>query len=105
MFADDTELYKSVSRDKNPSLLNVMQRCAADVKRWTSHNELQLNEDKSKALLTSPFVSADLPLNLKIGHRDIHFSDSARNLGVIFDNKLSMKGQVNNIREVAYFER
>ena len=76
MFADDTELYKSVSRDKIPSLLNAMQRCVADVKLWTMHNKLQLNEDKTEALLTSPSVSADL-LYLKIGHSDIQFSDSA----------------------------
>ena len=31
MFADDTELYKSVSRDNIPSLLDAMQRYAADV--------------------------------------------------------------------------
>ena len=40
---------------------------------------------------------------MKIGHSDIQFFDSARNLGVIVD-KLSMKGQVNNICQVAYFE-
>ena len=91
MFADDTELYKSVSRDKIPSLLNAMQRCVADVKLWTIQNKLQLSEDKTEALLTSLFVSAILPLHLKIGHSDIQFADSARNLGVMFDNKLSMK--------------
>ena len=61
----------------------------ADVKLWTIHNKLQLNEDKTEALLNCPSVSADLPLHVKIGHSDIQFSDSARNLGVIFD-KLSM---------------
>ena len=55
VFADDTELYKSVSRDKIPVLLNAMQRCVADVKLWTINNKLQLNEDKTKSLLTSPF--------------------------------------------------
>ena len=71
------------------------------------HNKLQLNhvnEDKTETFLTSPSVSADLLLNLKIGHSDIQFSDSAQNLGVIFDNRLSMKGQVNNICQIAYFE-
>ena len=44
------DLYKSVSRYKIPSLLNAMQRCEADVKLWTIHNKLQLNEDKTEAL-------------------------------------------------------
>ena len=73
MFADDTELYKSVSRDKILSLLNAMQRCVAGVKLWTIHNKLQLIQDKTEALLTSLSVSADLPLNLKIGHNNIQF--------------------------------
>ena len=97
MFADDTEMYKSVSRDKIASLLSAMHRCEADVKLWTIQNKLQLNEDKTEALLIRPSVSAGLPLTLRIGHSDIQFFDSARYLGVIFDNKLSMKGQVNNI--------
>ena len=71
MFADDTELYKSVSRDHIPYLIDAMQRCVADVKRWTIHIKLQLNEYKTETLLSILSVSANLPLYLKIGQSDI----------------------------------
>ena len=32
------------------------------------------------------------------------FSDSARNLGVVFDSSLSMREQVNKVCQSAYFE-
>jgi hypothetical protein len=104
MFADDTELYKSSPRDSVPSLINTMQACTTDVKNWTVQNKLQLNEDKTEVLLVSTSHSHALPATMKVGPHDIHFADSARNLGVIFDKSLSMSEQVNKICQVCYIE-
>ena len=35
-----------------------MQNCVSDVKKWTTHNKLQLNEDKTEALLFDPAKSS-----------------------------------------------
>ena len=72
-----------------------MQSCVDDVKLWMTQNKLQLNERKTEALLIDPKKSPKLPLSIKISQNDICFSRSVRNLGVIFDDNLSMKQQVN----------
>ena len=71
--------------------------------------QLKLNDDKTEALLF-PFSSSlkpstvSLPDSITLGSHNIPFSDSARNLGFIFDSKLSMKKHVIKICQTAYFE-
>ena len=81
-----------------------MENCVSDVKKWTIHNKLQLNEDKTEALLFDPSKSSALSNVLRIGKSDTPFCYSARNLGVMFDSGLTMKQQVDNICQTAYFE-
>ena len=105
MFADDTELYSSGPRDQADALFDDMQSCILDVKEWTVHNKLQLNEDKTEALLLGRSRSpSSLPSSLMVGQCSVQFSTSARNLGVIFDDSLSMKEQVTRVCHSAYFE-
>ena len=39
-----------------------------------------------------------------LGSQNIHFSDSARHLGVILDSNLSVKKHVIKVRQTAYFQ-
>ena len=59
--------------------------------KWTMHNKLQLNEDKTEALLFDPSKSSDLPDVLRIVQSDIPFCYYACDLGVMFDSGLTMK--------------
>ena len=67
-----------------------------------TENQLKLNDDKTEALLF-PFSSSlkpstvSLPDSITLGSHNIPISDSARNLGFIFDSKLSMKKHVIKI--------
>ena len=88
MFADDTELYKSETRDNTDSVLTVMQACVSDFKQWTLHKHCSSSHTES----------------LMIVQNDIMFSDSARNYGVMFDKTLSMKVQVGTVCQGAYVE-
>ena len=90
-FADDSQLYDSVPREQLDSLLSNVQSCVDDVKLWMTQKNLQLNEGKTEALLIDHQNSPNLPLSITIGQNDICFSRLVRNLGVIFDDKLSMK--------------
>ena len=65
-----------------------MQSCVIDVNNWLLINKLQLNEDKTEALLLDSSQSENLPVSLQIGQTCVHFADSAHNLGVIFDSSL-----------------
>ena len=46
---------------------------------------------KTEALLIDPQNSLNLPLSIIFGESEIQFSKSVQNLGMIFDDKLSMK--------------
>ena len=51
-----------------------------------TQNKLQLNNEKTEALLTDPQSPPNLPLSIAIGQNEIQFSKLVRNLGVIFDD-------------------
>ena len=104
MFVDDTELYNSAPRSSTDSLFCNMQKCVSNVKKWTIHNKLKLNEDKTEALLFDPSKSSDLPDVLRIGQSNRPFCCSAHNLGVMFDSVFTMKQQIDRICQTAYFE-
>ena len=104
MFADDTELYNSAPRSSTDFLFGNMQKCVRNVKKWTINNKLQLNENKTEALLFDPLKFSDLPDVLRIGQSDIPFCYSARNVDVMFDSVLTIKQQVDRICQRAYFE-
>ena len=91
------------------NLTKELNACTDDIKTWMTENQLELNDDKTEALLF-PFSSSlkpstvPLPDSITLGSHNIPFSDSARNLGFILDSKLSMKKYVIKICQIAYFE-
>ena len=91
-----------------------MCACVSEVKKWMTDNLLQLNTDKTKFLIigsrnqlskkeTKSFDAAG----------DILFISSTQNLGIIFDDLLSMNKQVshlsricfNDLRNISYIRR
>ena len=50
-YADDTQLHLAMSVDNTAAGLAVLTACTADVKQWYLQNGLQLNPDKSEALV------------------------------------------------------
>jgi len=50
-YADDTQLHLSMHADNNTENLAVLAACIADVRQWCMKNGLQLNPDKSDALV------------------------------------------------------
>ncbi len=68
-------------------------------------NKLQFNDDKTKYLIVvTPEQSKKVQLPpLNIDGTEIHPSEYAMNLGVIFDRHLNMKKRVDQIMQKAYF--
>jgi len=107
-YADDTQFYKSFEA-RSPSSLsnacNAMELCVADAKGWMRSNKLKLNDDKTELLfITSKYYQKTIGNpQIQIGSCSINASSSARNLGIMFDNTLSMKAQVSNICKNVHF--
>ena len=78
--------------------------CISDVNSWMISNKLKLNEEKTEAVLCKA-QSIDTDINhIMVGSDKIVFSEKARNLGVIFDENLSMTCHVNNLCKTIHFE-
>ena len=50
-YADDTQLHLAMRADNTATNLSVLAACTADVKLWFMQNGLQLNPDKSEAVI------------------------------------------------------
>ena len=77
-----------------PVLVAAKQRlenCVADINLWMTANKLKLNNDKSEFLfLHSRFRHSLPPPTISVGMENIRPSQQARNLGVIFDDTMSL---------------
>jgi hypothetical protein len=104
-YADDTQLYTSFSiKDSDTSVLSVSD-CIADIKIWMKSNLLMLNDSKTEVVLlgTKQQLSKLSDLAISVGNVNIKPVTKVRNLGVIFDNNMSMENHVNNICKTSYF--
>ena len=107
LFADDTQLQKSAPLREVTNLAKELSAYTDDIKIWMTKNQLKLNNDKTEALLF-PFSSSlkpstvSIPDSITLGSHNIPFSDSARNIAVIFDSNLSMKKHIINLSKCLF---
>ena len=51
MYADDRQIYKSCRPSEIVDIINSIEHCISNVKIWMFHNKLQMNDDKTEAIL------------------------------------------------------
>ena len=103
MYADDTQLYLSIEPANVHDLVYSLECCLNDVKTWMVDNKLKLNDEKTEVLLCNPKkYNVDLD-TIKIGNDTVELTDSVRNLGVYFDNDLSMNVHITNLSRCGVF--
>ena len=99
MYADDIQIFCSFDPSDPLSIeaaLSSITTCINEIRTWMTFNFLKLNNDKTEFLvITSPYNKRWMPdICLRIGEENIRPSTSVRNLGVIFDDEMSMSPQV-----------
>ena len=101
LYADDTQLYTTFSCDDSVDLISTISRteiCLVDITNWMTTNKLKLNTDKTELLiLYSRFRLPPRLPSIKIGTDIIKPTNKERNVGVIFDNTVTMSFHINNI--------
>ena len=94
-----SQLYTSFACNDTSDLVAAKQRlenCVAEINLWMTANKLKLNNDKSEFLfLHSRFRHSLPPPTISVGMENIRPSQQARNLGVIFDDTMSLSPHVN----------
>ena len=94
LYADDTQMYLSFKPDPNSTCLSKgkMEKAIADIKNWMADNMLKLNEDKTEFLIINAHHQEALQVDtIQIGNITIKASESAKNIGMIFDSKMDFK--------------
>ena len=106
-YADDTQLYMSFhpSTTGEPEFSKTqMEACIHDIELWMSSNKLRLNNDKTELLVLNARHRPLPPLDsIYAGSDIIPASKSAKNIGVWFDDILSMEKQINYICKSAFY--
>ena len=104
-YADDSQIYFSFeSATPVDCTSSKIEACIADVKNWMVSNKLKLNTDKTELLvISSKFRLRPVLLGVIVGNDVVAPSESARNIGVIFDSNLDYKKHVNAICRSCFF--
>ena len=81
-----------------------LEGCVLEIDTWTLLNKLKLNKDKTELLVTSSLHRARPPLShIYVCDERVLASPRARNIGVLFDESLSMVPQVTAMCKSAFY--
>ena len=109
LYADDTQVYFSFDPANESGTAHskeTLQRCFKDIKQWMANNHLKLNDGKSKLI--------EFPGNSKFSCQPSYQLDqscfikpasSAKSLGYMFDSKLNLDVQINNVIRICYINQ
>ena len=98
LFADDTQFYFPVENIEDAK--NKINAIMIDIKRWMIVKKLKLNEEKTECMLFGSVSALKKYENFQsicIGSSNIDVKKVVKNLGVLIDNKLSMKNHILHI--------
>ena len=101
VYADDTQIYFTLkpSPDNWSDAITRMENCVSEVKAWMELNLLKLNDDKTELIVFTPKHHKHLcsGVNVTIGGCKVEPATHVRNLGIIFDQKLSMEKHITTV--------
>ena len=92
-YAADTQLllsFDSHGGEVEASAVSQIEACTCEVDKWMCCNKLKLNSDKSELLISSRYQPRPLLASLTISRSIVKSSSLACNLGVVFDNSLTI---------------
>ena len=104
-YADDTQLYTTFTVDNTSVAINSMEATINLVKSWMLSNFLCLNDDKTEVLVIASKANhrqLSIPV-IKVGSTDISPASCARNIGVKFDDLMSLKTHVTDTCKSAFY--
>ena len=105
-YADDTQIYISFSSSDSLSSLSFLSTTLDSVYSWLASNRLFVNPSKTEYLLIgNPQQCKKIISNsITFCSTNISPTDSARNLGVIFDSNLTFTKQISAVCKSAFFQ-
>ncbi len=92
-YADDTQLHLSFHPD-GPTIATRISACLADISCRMKDHHLQLNLVKTELLVVSANLSLHHNFTFQLGSSTITPSKTARNLGVLIDDKQNFSDHI-----------
>ena len=105
IYADDTQLYISFKSKKLLDSLEKLNSCITDIRVWMIKHKLKINDAKTEFIIfRSPLLRTDLScVSISVGDSQILSSSKDRDLGVIFDECLSLDAHISAICKSTHF--
>ena len=100
-YADDTQMYLSLSRN-DPTPLQVLYQCLADVDIWMCQNFLQLNNKKTEVILFGNKKDR-LELTSLLSNKGLQVKTTVKNLGVQIDSDLTFNSHIKSVSKSAFY--
>ena len=107
LYADDTQIYCTFETSTVSDIQHAkfkLEECVRDIDLWMLENNLKLNDDKTEILVFHakhrPAPSLDF---LQVANASVAPSDSAKNIGTIFDTTVSLDKQIAQVCKSAFF--
>lgn len=105
-YADDTQIYMSFSSSVPGDVEQCQARvgaCVRDIDRWMLLNNLKLNNDKTELLVLHK-SRVQPPIEcVKVGEFFVVSSNSAKNIGVVFDFAMNLESHVNDVCNNSFY--
>ena len=110
LYADDTQLYLAFSPHSDENTIQAVTRiqyCVAELQDWMNINKLKCNAIYTKTtiiVICATHIKTNLSMpHIELGGTVVPVSTVAKNIGVFFDDALSMNKQVQHILPCSVF--
>ena len=107
LYADDSQLYVQFTNNNWSQCEDQLRQCFSEIEQWMASSYLKLNPSKTELLFissrpdkTANPIGRDESFSLRRSDQPATFisaSEQARNLGVIFDERLTMKAHISKV--------
>ena len=94
--ADDTQLFLSFS-PSDTQVSTQIPACLRDIQSWMDNHHLKLNPGKMELIFFPALTSPCSDFSISLGEATVTSSPSARNLGVVKDNRLSLSENITAV--------
>lgn len=105
MYADDSQVYVSTPANNAAAAVIRLTACIADINDWMKASRLRLNPAKTQIMClgTSQQLEKITVRDVSLLSTEVTVVDSARNLGVIIDSRLSLDAHVAAVCRSGYY--
>ena len=106
LYADDTQVYISLSPTDTHTSISTVNDCLTDILSWLESSKLKLTIDKTYMIINGINQQGNKIVDyfpVKMIGNDTPYSDTVRNLGVVFDSRFSVHQYISNVCKSCFY--